>query len=364
MSSIPVIPGFDILKNFQTHFFPGFKLSTINQLCFEGLKKAFSHGIIPTVPLTAHTLSYTVKLKDIDSLIARILNTPVRMKNHALGKLPVFTRHHNSRNDSFGSTHAIANGPTYRFTIKKVENHRQVNEPINNRDICQVGNAGYSRLISMKVTIQQIRSHLVVVRGVCGHFKAFGKFAAQTHLLHVPGHRVLRNHRRRFGHLQIFCQPGASIAAFGSKICITNLFVKFLPFPGSLAFRIMEPVIIRTAGNFQNPAHHLDRPSFRLVILNELVYQRSLLEMMPKAFFNISRSISVSRSLFFRSANSLASSLRACTPWPGKLRGPFSWNSFRHRYNNRGSTPNSCASSVTFLRSKLNLTAFSLNDLS
>jgi hypothetical protein len=53
-----------------------------------------------------------------------------------------------------------------------------------------------------------------------------------------------------------------------------------------------------------------------------------------------------------------------CTPLPGKLCGPMLWNSLRHRYSNSGSTPSSCASSDTFLRSILNLTAFSLNALS
>jgi hypothetical protein len=45
---------------FKAHFLFGLELGTINQLSFEGLKKAFSHGVIPAVPFTAHVLCNTV----------------------------------------------------------------------------------------------------------------------------------------------------------------------------------------------------------------------------------------------------------------------------------------------------------------
>lgn len=82
------------------------------------------------------------------------------------------------------------------------------------------------------------------------------------------------------------------------------------------------------------------------------------------AFFNMSRSVSASPRRFSSSAILLVSSLNDWTPCPGKLASPFCWYSFRQRYRRKGAIPNSCASSETFLRSKLSLTAFSLNALS
>ena len=362
MSSLQVVPGFYILKDIQTHFFLGLEFGTIYQLCLERFEETFSHCVVPTVPFTAHALNDTERAQDIDRLLACILNAPIRMKKHSLTELPVLVGHEDGWNYSLGCAHAIADGPTYRFAIEKVEDHRQIDKPINGRNVCQVRDAGNSRLIPVKVTVQQVGSHLAVVRRVCGHLEAFGKLAAQSHLLHVLGHRKLGYWRA--GHLKFLGQPGTSIAALGLKIGVLDLLVKLFALPCACAFRVMKPRVIRTAGYSQNSTHHLNRPSYRLVVFHKAKDQRSFLEMMLKAFFRISRSVSASYSRFLMSANSLASTLWDCTPLPGKLCGPMLWNSLRHRYSNRGSTPSSCASSDTFLRSILNLTAFSLNALS
>ena len=92
------------------------------------------------------------------------------------------------------------------------------------------------------------------------------------------------------------------------------------------------------------------------------------MEMMPKAFLiclALSRHhLGAFQVLLLFSCSLLLFSLKDRMPFPGKLESPLSWNFLRHRYNKNGSIPNSCASSETFLRSKLNLTAFSLNALS
>lgn len=67
---------------------------------------------------------------------------------------------------------------------------------------------------------------------------------------------------------------------------------------------------------------------------------------------------------FLNSIIFLRSSLNMAFPLPEKADSPFSRNYFRQRYNKKGSIPNSCASSETFLRSLLNFTAFSLNAFS
>lgn len=166
------------------------------------------------------------------------------------------------------------------------------------------------------------------------------------------------------GCLQIFSQPGTAVAPLGIEVCIFNLPAKFHMLLFSFIYRVLNPTVITAARYTQYSAHHPNRPLPRVVILYKLINQRSLVEMMPKAFFNMSRSVSASLRRFSSSATLPASLSRERTPLPGKLLSPRSRYSLHQRYNSAGDMPNSCASSETFFRSKLNLTALSLNALS
>ena len=86
------------------------------------------------------------------------------------------------------------------------------------------------------------------------------------------------------GYLQILRQPEASIASFGCKIGISDLFVQLHIFALTLALRIFKPAVITAPGYFQYFTHHLDRSLYRVVFLYKEKNQRSLLEMMLKAF--------------------------------------------------------------------------------
>jgi hypothetical protein len=156
---------------------------------------------------------------------------------------------------------------------------------------------------------------------------------------------------------------GAAIASLGIEICIFDLPTKFHRLPFTFTHRVFKPAVITATRYIQYSTHHLDRP-FLGMILYKLINQRSLVEMMPKAFFNMSRSVSASLRRFSNSITLPASPSRERTPLPGKLFSPCAWYSLRQRYNSVGDMPNSCASSETFFRSRLSLTAFSLNALS
>src|SRR5690554_1416893 len=295
-----IIPGFNIFKYLQAHLLSCFEFGTIDQFRFESFEKAFSHSIIPTISLSTDTLFQLQGFQKVDSLFAGILDTPVRMEYHSFCKRSVPIGHPYGRDYGMG--------------------------------------------------------------GIRRHFESSREFAAQAHFPHMACYGGSRDGSS--GYLQILRQPGASIASLGSKIGIPDLFVQFHILTLTRALRIFKPAVITAPGHFQYFTHHLDRPLFRVVFLYKEIDQRSLLEMMLKAFFNMSRSVSASPRRFSSSAILLVSSLNDWTPCPGKLASPFCWYSFRQRYRRKGAIPNSCASSETFLRSKLSLTAFSLNALS
>ena len=181
-----------------------------------------------------------------------------------------------------GCIHMIAYGPSDQFAVKKIQHTGQIKKSILTRNIGQVRDTRFHRLILIKFAIQQIWSNLIVVRGIRRHFESSREFAAQAHFPHVACYSGSRD--RSSGYLQILCQPGASIASPGCKICIPDLFVQLHIFAPALALRIFKPAVITAPGDFQYSAHHLDRPLFRVIFLYKEIDQRSLLEMMLKAF--------------------------------------------------------------------------------
>lgn len=82
MPSFFVVPGFNPLKNIQFCLTAICIARLINTFHFEALKKAFCHGIIPTVSLSAHALSYpAIALKQACKLVACNLNSSLGVKD-------------------------------------------------------------------------------------------------------------------------------------------------------------------------------------------------------------------------------------------------------------------------------------------
>ena len=167
-----VIPEFNILKYQQAHLFSSYKPCTINQFCLEGFEKAFCYCVIPAITFTTHALLSIKRFQDIDCLLAGILRTPVRMKNHIFRKSPVPIGHPYSRDNCFRCTHIITHRPTNEFTVKKIQNTSQIKESIQTRDICQVRHASFNRLFMFKNPIEQVWGYFKIMRGVGGNLVA------------------------------------------------------------------------------------------------------------------------------------------------------------------------------------------------
>lgn len=105
---------------------------------------------------------------------------------------------------------------------------------------------------------------------------------------------------------------------------------------------------------------HFFNRKYLLMIFNKNVFHRSLLEKMPIAFFNISRSNSTSFSFFSNRWIFSCSGDNFRCPFPGKLPAPNSSCSLRYLYNRVNLIPSSLANSEMFDRSWLNVTALRL----
>jgi hypothetical protein len=90
-------------------------------------------------------------------------------------------------------------------------------------------------------------------------------------------------------------------------------------------------------------------------------YLLSPLEKMLIAFFKMSLSICVSRSSFFKRANSCSAAVSITFPFPGKLLPCLLANSFLHLYNKVTLISNSLANAVRSVRVLLSSTLINLN---
>ncbi len=320
-----IVPGFNILKHLQAHLYFYNKLCSIDQFRYKRFEEAFYYDIIRANTFSTHTLNCIKRLQKIECLNICVLSTS-------------------------------------EFKIKKIQDKSELMESINARDICQVRYTSFNGFVTFKIPVEQIWSYLKIMSRIGGNLIPFRKFTAQSHSINVTGNSASINNPTVSQ--QVFSKSGTTVSTFGYKVGFSNLSIKFHIISFAFTIRGFKPAVIEYSGNTKYFTYHLNRPSVRVEVFDKLKDKRPLLEMMYKAFLIISLSISASIKRFSSLSILLLSSLTDWLPFPVKLEPSFSWNSLRHRYNKNDSIPNSCASSDTFLLSKLNLTSFSLNALS
>ena len=132
--------GLNIFKYIQEHLLSSFEFGTIYLFRFESFEVTFSQSVIPAIFLSSHALFLLHRFQQVYSLFTGILDAPGRMKYHSFSKRSVPVRHPDGRDYGIG----------------------------------QVRDTSFHWLILMKLTIQQIWRHLMVVRGFRRHFESSG----------------------------------------------------------------------------------------------------------------------------------------------------------------------------------------------
>ena len=79
MKSYSVVEYLNIFEYFVLSFLSRFKVAMMNQFCFQGMKKAFSDRIIPTIPFATHALYDTVLFQDFTVTVRRVLAPSICM---------------------------------------------------------------------------------------------------------------------------------------------------------------------------------------------------------------------------------------------------------------------------------------------
>ena len=88
MAAFPIIKTFDVLKNIGASFVSISVSNAIYALSFQQTKEALNDGIVIAVAPSAHAALDAVRLELVPEVIARVLNTTVRMMNETTLRPP------------------------------------------------------------------------------------------------------------------------------------------------------------------------------------------------------------------------------------------------------------------------------------
>src|SRR5690606_523966 len=81
MPSDPIVINLNIVKQDRIRLFSSDKHTAMHHMAFQCMKEAFSHGIIPTVSSSRHTLNTIICQQECSKITTTVLTALVRM-NH------------------------------------------------------------------------------------------------------------------------------------------------------------------------------------------------------------------------------------------------------------------------------------------
>src|SRR6478735_3637628 len=87
MTTLTVVPDFDVLKDGAACSCPRGPRAPIEQLPSEGGKETFRHGVVITVGSATHAGSQLVSSQQFPIVERRILNSAIRMMQQAFSRM-------------------------------------------------------------------------------------------------------------------------------------------------------------------------------------------------------------------------------------------------------------------------------------
>ncbi len=120
VSSIPVMPSLYPFKNGSFSFRAFVVLIFVHPFYFQALKERFSYCVIPTIPLSIHTLlnKFLVTFKDFTELRTSILRTSIWVKNQFFSNRSCNYCCIPSCNNDVFSGYVFAQGPSNNFSVE------------------------------------------------------------------------------------------------------------------------------------------------------------------------------------------------------------------------------------------------------
>lgn len=81
MARLPVVKNLNVVKDLSPGLLRRMVVPAMNQFYLEGVEEALGRGVIPTIPLPAHTAMATRDFQQCLKCVASLLDPLIRMMN-------------------------------------------------------------------------------------------------------------------------------------------------------------------------------------------------------------------------------------------------------------------------------------------
>jgi len=167
MQALAVIEAHDVVSHVVDGLLMIGIITPPNTLHLQVEKEPFHHGIIPTIPLSAHTAYQTVTAKHVSVFLAGILAAPVGMDDQAGCRLALANRHLQSHAHQLGR-HAGRHRPADDLTRIQVQYGGQIQPAAPRADIGDIRHPSLIGRRRRKSAIQYVVEYRQVVLAVGG----------------------------------------------------------------------------------------------------------------------------------------------------------------------------------------------------
>src|SRR5262245_19794255 len=364
MTTLTVVPDFDVFKDGAACSCPSGPLTPLEQLPSESGKETFRHGVVVTVSSATHAGSQLVNSQQFAVIKSRILNSAIRMMQQPFFRTASSEGHLQSRHTQVGRER-VAHRPPDDHPAAQVQQDRQIQPAFASANVGNITTPGAvdaACFLHSEAPAQHIFSYSIFMFRVRGQ-RPIATFClgAQARFAHQPSDSIPAAGSPRSP--QFAVDTRTAVSSPTGFMNGSNDHAQTLVFFGSRTGRSFLGGIEAGATNFQRPAH---QHHGKFVTMNSnagVLHDRSFAKY-AAAFFRKSRSCcSCSTSQRKRLTSSSAP---LAFPWPMKMLffcagGKPATCRFQLR-SISGRIPSRSATSVTDSLPSLNsLTASNLN---
>src|SRR5258706_6180035 len=315
MTTLTVVPDFDVLKDGAACSCPCGPLARIEQLRSESGKETFRHGVVITVGSATHAGSHLVSSQQFSIVERRILNSAIRMMHHPFSRTGPSEGHPQSRHTQV-DLERVTHRPPDDHPAAQIQQDRQIQPAFASANVGNITTPGAveaARFLYSEAPAQHIFSYSIFMFRVRGQ-RPIATFCLgpQARFTHQPSNSIPAAGSPRSP--QFAVDPRTAVCSPTGFINGSNNHSQTLIFCGPRTGGSSLCGIETGATNLQHPAHQHHRKFLTMNSNAGVLHDRSFAKY-AAAFFRKSRSCS-RRSTSRRKRRSSSS-------WPLALPAPM-----------------------------------------
>src|SRR6202451_285748 len=257
VSPLPIVEDLDVLEDLGAGIVAGVENVVADQLFLQCREEAFGHGVVPTVALAAHALTYPVSPEPTAEGVAGVLRAAVAMEDELQLRSP--KPHRGSQGVAHERCrHALGQAPANNLARVKVQDDRQVHPALARPDVRDVADPYRVGLLGMEVSLEQVGRNRQRVIRVGRRLVLASAFGSQTRFAHQPSDALAANAHALAGELVVHPRRTVTAAKLGEDM--TNRREQVVVLHGPFRLLLAFPFVVPARRDPEHSAHpsHLE----------------------------------------------------------------------------------------------------------